>query len=316
MRKIFIVLIMGIFPWLLTLAVSTPVSLINEDFVWVYLSIPEPDKHVDMYYRYSGTDEVDGTIYHRFVNFKNHEKNLTIDEGEKEIIYEGFETLIWLAREENRKLIVIYPQDIESKEYTEYVVNDFNLQIGDLVSDCPLYYNPGGHQEKIVDISSINVNGEDCMIQWSNSYNGPLSEGKWWPRPIVEGIGNCGVGTYDKLELETTGLCGNWFSKLLDDEGNVLLGKETIMKLNPVSGYTAAFDIDFSGIEFSNGKVSCHASDGVEISLAVYHPDGSLVSEILGNGEASISTSGFEEGVYIIRAFIDNRSISRKIIIR
>lgn len=316
MRKIFIILIMGIFPWLSTLGTTTPVSLINEDYVWVYLGIPEPDRHVDMYYRYNGTDEVNGKTFHRFVNFKNHEKKLEMDGSEKEIIYEGFETIVWLAREENRKLIVIYPSDIESEKYTEYVVNDFNLKTGDLVSDCPFYfYDNGPWDERIKAIDHINIQGSECMIQWCNDIPGEVFIGELL-RPIVSGVGNCGVGTHDRLEKETTGMTGNWFSRLEDKDGNVLLDRETISKLNPTVDIALVPDMDFSGIEFTNGKVSCRTSDGAEIFLAVYHPDGRLVSEILGNGEASISTSGFEEGVYIIRAFIDNRSISRKIIIR
>lgn len=316
MKKIFLFLTTAILIVVSAKAESTPVNLINEDYVWVYFSVLHYNTHTDMYYKYSGTKEIAGKTYHRYVNYKNEERKWTPENDITETVYEGFEKLVWLAREEDRKLIVIYPSDIESEEYTEYVVNDFNLQKGDLVSDCP-YYHELHHQEWIHDIDYVEIEGKNCMIQWTDPDRLETGPSEYW-RPIVEGVGNCGVGLHENLQVENNGDSGNWFSRLEDKDGKVLLDRETIFKLNPAVGIVPVPDMDFSGsgIEFTNGKVSCRTSDGAEISLAVYHPDGRLVAEISENGEVSLSTSILDPGVYVVRASVDNRSASRKIIIR
>lgn len=219
------------------------VPMIREGRVWEYTGYSTVyDGAAFHYMKFDGTETVDGTEYHRFVQFKS----LVFGENRKLAYSNNSVSQVYYLREEPGKVFVlceknsgkIVNQEIASgdsgagsPEYSEFKVYDFTLSDGatweypqaagfsgveggmslDVKWETPVEID--GEQCRVMGFSNLYVMGEDDILYFiegiGTTCNGIL------PAPNMDSVS----GVWDNTKEASI---QSWLNRVFDSEGNVI----------------------------------------------------------------------------------------------
>ncbi|MDE5876611.1 MAG: T9SS type A sorting domain-containing protein [Muribaculaceae bacterium] len=208
---------------------------IREDRVWEYITLSRYYGCEDIIHlmRFDGSVEVNGKLYHRFVNYSStyYPQGIEYSEGIKSI--ENCSPSYY--REEGERVYVLtqngYPAwseldaVVEDSSFGEGLIFDFGLSQGEVTSD--MIFSEGGELYTVT-LPDVTVGGESCRsYTFCNPYpfedwEEDLSVGNI-PCYFIEGVGLCEDGILPDVPLDLLiGLRYSFLGRLYSEEGEIL----------------------------------------------------------------------------------------------
>ncbi len=304
----------------------TYVPMIREDRVWEYVGpyqAPFGAGYAFHYMKFDGTQNVNGTDYHRFVLFKS------IYESNGELVKEeSREEPYYLLREEEGKVFVLCMDDYiasnykagvsdSNHEFEEFKVYDFTLNEG-YIWEYPMAAADMGLKSHFLPMtvcygSPIEVDGEKCRVM---SFNGHKPE-------FIEGLGVTFNGSLPKFNAEISLGLGNCaiepahdasLNRAFDSAGNVIYQNETSL-LPPTNSVDGVLDDVKLTMSWKDNEVVAVGGGDAVVTLEVIGIDGAKRATASGRGHAVADLTQLAPGVYVVRVSDGSNVKTAKIMI-
>lgn len=292
-------------------------KIINERNVWVYEKLTPDDSTIECFFKFDGSVVLDGTVYHEFKQIRETKTGRTSDVSPITTIYDKSMDItraylrerdhrVYMRGRSNSKEVVLYDFNRQPKE--EYPVYKFEYF---------LYDDEKSNEQTMQDEDVMAVEGYDFKVQWSDRVrhqNTTANDGgKIYPRPYVEGVGNCGYGLL--YILEPNQAKEYKFSRLINDEGYVILSVDQLDKINPVTAVESAV-ADRLTLNTASDMVTAASSATAVVRIKAVTADGITVAEAEGAGSVSIDLRQLPAGIYVIHASDGSSSRMAKVAVR
>ena len=292
-------------------------KLINERNVWVYEKLSADDSSTECFFKFDGTVVLDGTVYHEFKQVRETKTGRTSSVSPITTIYDKTMDItkaylrerdhrVYMRGRSNSKEVVLYDFNRQPKE--EYPVYKF---------DYFIYDDEKSNEQTMQDEDVIAIEGYDFKVQWSDRVRHQNTKandgGDIYPRPYVEGVGNCGYGLLYTLMPKQAKEYK--FSRLINDEGFVILSVDQLDKINPVTAVESAI-ADQLTLNTASDMATAASSATAAVRIKAVSADGITVADSEGNGSVSIDLSQLPAGIYVIHASDGTATRTAKIVVR
>lgn len=312
-----------------------PVKLIRPDREWEYVTIhPFGETTTFRRMKFDGTEDRYGHTYHRWITVKTtivyHNDDF---EDSYTVEIDNTPKDIFLMREENSKVYMLIPEEIDPDNYTvfleaegnacwnssdinkecrEMILYDFTQRTGDIVQGCVERCIPAGFSITHTDI--MTVEGEECIVQsdpegcWYPDFSryikymlGSYTTYNFYDYKMIEGIGFDGWGTMTFIPIIITPNSEpNFFiNNVYNSKGEVIYrGRDMYV---PTKDFDSVNTVQTDKLEIKviNGDILINGANLVSI----FTLEGLLVHSANTNGaDAIINTKNWTKGTYIVQA--------------
>lgn len=309
------------------------IPMVRYDRIWENLSSDDYHHYVVKYWKFDGSEDINGKTYHRIVKFRELNMRAEYDHDQDELNFEfdkdddTYEVEGYLREADGRVYALaigrysgydntFHGQLYPSEQYDDNLYQPIEVLLYDFTLGVGEGYKAFSNITKKAQIFDLEVWAKSCV-----DVDG--MERIWMSVPyceIIEGIGPIDHGClhYSAAGIPTRMYACNYFNRFYDLDGNVIFETPATLGFTPPAGL-------FSKVSDLNELPNCIVSDdcisfgeeGTRNTVSLFTLGGEQMHRCSGKGRITVVTSDLVKGVYVAVCESDGVAVCRrKIIVR